>query len=128
MYAAEPANADDCARSLEAGKLLPMTSPPQTIADALRLVQECTVLFSIQQLHFLLCIYHLFICGLKLSIQGLALMAGSIKTSQQEIFIISVFLAMYEAIVYNSLLDILFTKYPAIAFHISFYPRVSSAP
>ena len=128
MYAAEPANADDCARSLEAGKLLPMTSPPQTIADALRLVQECTVLFSIQQLHFLLCIYHLFICGLKLSIQGLALMAGSIKTSQQEIFIISVFLAMYEAIVYNSLLDLLFTKYPVIAFHISFYPRVSSAP
>ena len=79
MYAAEPANADDCAQSLEAGNLLPMTSPPQTIADALRLVQECTILFSIQQLHFLLCIYHLFICGLKLSIHGLALMVASIK-------------------------------------------------
>ena len=51
-----------------------------------------------------------------------------IETSQRETFIISVFLAMYEAMVYNSLLDILFTKYPAIAFHISFYPRVSSAP
>ena len=38
VYAAEPKNADDCAQSLEAGKLLPMTSPPQTVADALRLV------------------------------------------------------------------------------------------
>lgn len=38
VFAAEPENTGDCSRSLEAGKLLPMSSPPQTIADALRYV------------------------------------------------------------------------------------------
>ena len=36
IIAAEPKNADDCARSFAAGTLIPNASPPQTIADALR--------------------------------------------------------------------------------------------
>ena len=36
VYAAEPKNADDCARSIAAGRLIPNASPPQTVADALR--------------------------------------------------------------------------------------------
>ncbi|XP_078058921.1 serine racemase-like isoform X2 [Mustelus asterias] len=36
IYAAEPENADDCYRSKQAGRLTPNTSPPVTVADAVK--------------------------------------------------------------------------------------------
>ena len=36
MVASEPKNADDCARSLAAGKRLANETPPDTICDALK--------------------------------------------------------------------------------------------
>ena len=36
MIASEPKNADDCARSFEAGKRLGNEKPPDTICDALK--------------------------------------------------------------------------------------------
>ena len=36
MIAAEPKNADDCARSFVAGKLMGNETPPDTICDALK--------------------------------------------------------------------------------------------
>ncbi|XP_002736011.2 serine racemase-like [Saccoglossus kowalevskii] len=36
IYAAEPINADDCAKSLAAGHIIPLPGPPDTIADGLR--------------------------------------------------------------------------------------------
>ncbi|XP_074635468.1 serine racemase-like isoform X2 [Acropora palmata] len=36
IYAAEPLNADDCAKSFAAGRRIPLQGPPNTIADGLR--------------------------------------------------------------------------------------------
>ncbi len=36
MFVAEPELADDCAKSLEAGKIIPNPTYPNTIADTLR--------------------------------------------------------------------------------------------
>ena len=38
VFAAEPENADDCARSFAAGKIVPNESWPDTICDALKYV------------------------------------------------------------------------------------------
>ena len=35
LIGSEPKNADDCARSLAAGRIIPNASPPVTIADSL---------------------------------------------------------------------------------------------
>lgn len=37
VIAAEPVNADDCYKSLAAGRIIPNPSPPQTVCDALKM-------------------------------------------------------------------------------------------